>query len=418
MVQRLLRLRPLVLVACTLVSEISLAAADSSFAAASAAFERGDYASALTLFEATRAGADGPAVPFNIGVCLFKLGRYADAEAEFASLATSFPMMRALAEYNRGLALLGAKRDADARAAFSAASAAGDPKIAALSAERLDALRAEPPISTKPSWQGFLQVDSGHDDNVALIEEATLPAGQSTASPLVELLGFGGYAFGGPARARIDFGGYIVRYSDASRFDEDVVNVAATFARARGEWSFEFTPRYEHSTLGGNAFESEAGIAVRVDRPLGGGLRFGALAAYDDVGSLDPQYDSLEGAKRLVRLTLTQPVTRGRFTASLELEDNNRAAPSVSSTRRRAMLDYRRGLGPDWSLDGAVAYRLSSYDRPSGDERLTEVFASARRLLGHDWAFTVDYRHSNNDADLPEFTYSADRIAVGVSRVF
>ena len=50
---------------------------------------------------------------------------------------------------------------------------------------------------------------------------------------------------------------------------------------------------------------------MRVDRPLGGRLRFGALAAYDDVGSLDPQYDSLEGAKRLVRLTLTQPVTRG-----------------------------------------------------------------------------------------------------------
>jgi tetratricopeptide (TPR) repeat protein len=418
MVQRLLWLRPLVLLACSLAPQTSFAADDSSFAAASAAFERGDYASALTLFEATRASADGPAVPFNIGVCLYKLGRYAEAEAEFASLAASFPTMRALAEYNRGLALLGAKRDADARAAFSAASAAGDPKITALSAERLDALRLEPPIATKPSWQGYLQAGAGHDDNVALVEEITLPAGQSAASPLLELLGFGGYAFGGPARARVDFGGYFVRYEDASQFDEDAVNVAATFARARGEWSFELSPRYERSTLGGNAFESEAGIAVRVDRPLGRGLRFGALAAYDDVGSLDSQYDSLEGAKRLVRLTLTQPVTRGRFTANLELEDNNRAAASVSSTRRRAMLDYRRGLGPNWSLEGAVAYRLSSYDRPSGDERLTEVFASARRVLGHDWAFTVDYRHSNNDADLPEFTYSADRIAVGVNRVF
>jgi tetratricopeptide (TPR) repeat protein len=418
MVQRLFRLRPLVLLACSLVPEAAFAADDSSFAAASAAFERGDYASALTLFESTRASADSPAVPFNIGVCLYKLGRYAEAEAEFASLATSFPTMRALAEYNRGLALLGVKRDADARAAFSTASAAGDPKIAALSAERLAALRPEPPISIKPSWQGFLQAGAGHDDNVALVEEVTLPAGQSAASPLVELLGFGGYTFGGPTRARIDFGGYFVRYADASQFDEDSVNVAATFARARGEWSFEFTPRYQHSTLGGNAFESEAGIAVRVDRPLGGGLRFGALAAYDDVGSLDPQYDSLEGAKRLVRLTLMQPMTRGRFTASLELEDNNRAAPSVSSTRRRAMLGYRRALGADWSLEGAVAYRLTSYDKPSGDERLTELFASARRVLGHDWAFTVDYRHSNNDADLPEFAYSADRIAVGVSRVF
>jgi hypothetical protein len=43
---------------------------------------------------------------------------------------------------------------------------------------------------------------------------------------------------------------------------------------------------------------------------------------------------------------------------------------------------------------------------------------SARRALGHDWAFTVDYRRSDNDADLPEFAYAADRIAVGISRAF
>ncbi|HET7130895.1 MAG TPA: hypothetical protein VFJ95_01550, partial [Gammaproteobacteria bacterium] len=45
------------------------AADDSLFAQASAAFARGDYASALELFEAVRAsGAEGPAVPYNIGV--------------------------------------------------------------------------------------------------------------------------------------------------------------------------------------------------------------------------------------------------------------------------------------------------------------------------------------------------------------
>jgi tetratricopeptide (TPR) repeat protein len=418
MVQPPPRLAPLVLIACSLVPQATFAADDSAFTAASAAFERGDYASALTLFEAARGGGDGPAVPFNIGVCEYKLGRYAEAEAEFASLGARFPAMRALAEYNRGLALLGAKRDADARAAFNAATAAGDPKIAALSAERLAELGPEPARSAEPAWQGFLQVGAGHDDNVALVDEVTLPVGQSAASPLVELFGFGGHAFDGPARARIDFGGYFVRYADAPQFDEDSVDVAATFGRARGQWSFDFTPRYERSTLGGNAFESEAGVALRVDRPLGGGLRLNAFAAYADVGSLEQQYDSLAGAKRQLRLTLTQAMTRGRFTAGVEFEDNNRAVASVSSTRRRLVLGYRRGLRADWSIEGAVAYRLSSYDRPSGDERLTELIASARRVLGHGWAFTVDYRHSNNDADLPEFTYHADRIAVSISRAF
>ena len=119
-----------------------------------------------------------------------------------------------------------------------------------------------------------------------------------------------------------------------------------------------------------------------------------------------------------MRASLTKLVTRGRFTAGLELEDSNRAEAAVSSTRRRIVLGYRRGVGADWSLEGGVAYRLTSYDKPSGDERLTEILVSARRALGHDWAFTVDYRRSDNDADLTEFRYAADRIAVGISRAF
>jgi len=95
------------------------------------------------------------------------------------------------------------------------------------------------------------------------------------------------------------------------------------------------------------------------------------------------------------------------------------ASATVSSDRRRVLLGYRRGLGADWSIEGAVAYRLSRYERPSGpDERLTELFASVRRSLGHDWVLQADYRHSRNDADLTEFSYSADRIALGVNRAF
>jgi len=423
MAQRLLRLAPLVLVIGSLapLAPFAAEADDPSFAAASAAFERGDYATALSLFEVVRArDADEPAVPFNIGVCEYRLGRFADAEAEFEALGQRFPAMRALAEYNRGLALLAAERETDARDAFGTAAVAGDPKIAALAADRLRELgpAATPTRPASPPWQGFLQFATGHDENVALVDEFTLPAGQSAGSPLTELFGFGGRSFGGRARARLDFGGYFVRYSDAPQFDEDSLNVAGTFALAHDAWSFELTPRYERTTLGGNDFESEVGIAVRADRPLARGWRFGAFAAYADVGSLESQYDYLAGARRQMRLTVAQSAARGRFTAALEGEDNDRASPNVSSIRRRVSLGYRRNLHAEWSVEGAVAYRLSRYDRPSGDERLTEMYASVRRAFGRDWAFTVDYRYSDNDADLSDFTYSADRIALGISRTF
>jgi tetratricopeptide (TPR) repeat protein len=421
MSQRLLWLASLVLCVCSSLPRPSLAQGDDpAFAAASAAFARGDYAGALDLFELVRTtGADGPAVLFNIGVCEYKLGRYADAAAAFESLGARFPTMRALAEYNRGLALLGLERGGDASAAFRAARDSGDAKIAPLAAARLQELGQSAPVAqAERRWDGFLQLGLGHDDNVAFVDEVTLPAGQQADSPLAEVYGFGSRRFGRAAHVRFDFGGYVVRYSDAPQFEEDSLNVATAFERSLGPWSMEFGPHYQRSTLGGNAFEGEAGVTVRAARPFGD-WRFSVQATYDDIDSLESQYDYLAGAQRRLRLTFAQRVGRGRFSASVEAEDNNLASAPVSSDRRRVLLGYRRGLGADWSIEGAVAYRLSRYERPSGpDERLTELFASVRRSLGHDWVLQADYRHSRNDADLAEFVYAADRIALGVNRAF
>src|SRR5262245_18743055 len=115
----------------------SMAAAepDSPFAAGTAAFESGDYRAALRFFEAARAaGSAGPSVPYNIAVSRYRLGDYEVAEAEFADLGRRFPEMRALAEYNRGLALLRLERDSAAREAFESARTGADPKISGLAA--------------------------------------------------------------------------------------------------------------------------------------------------------------------------------------------------------------------------------------------------------------------------------------------
>src|ERR1044072_5786319 len=163
MVSSLLRLA--VLLAASLSFAVTAAEdSDAFFAQASAAFSSGDYARALELFEAARAGADGPSAPYNIGVCHFKLGHYADAEREFADLAAQFPSMAGLAAYNRGLALLELERKDEARAAFSTARVSGDDKIAALAADRLVEL-GETPVAAAPraSWTGLLDASLRYD---------------------------------------------------------------------------------------------------------------------------------------------------------------------------------------------------------------------------------------------------------------
>ena len=65
------------------------------FGQAEAAFEQEDYARALERFESARAaGMAGPALAYNIAVCLYRLERWSESEREFARLAERYPGMR------------------------------------------------------------------------------------------------------------------------------------------------------------------------------------------------------------------------------------------------------------------------------------------------------------------------------------
>src|SRR5690606_9566114 len=199
--------------------EADLASGDSSehFAAGSAAFSAGDYAKAAAEFEAAHAaGMSGPAVQYNSAVAYYRLGDFAQAADAFRAVAERYPQMGALAEYNLGLALLKQQRPDEAHAAFERARQGGDPTIAALAARMLaregddlrDALRA-------PAWVKLFDFAVGYDDNVALIEESSLPAGISTGSQLTEAFGLISGKLGPHEAVRLDASAYLVRYRDA-----------------------------------------------------------------------------------------------------------------------------------------------------------------------------------------------------------
>jgi tetratricopeptide (TPR) repeat protein len=182
----------LVAVVCMLLASARIACAQDGsalFAEGERAFAAGEYGDALRSFTAAReAGSTGPSSYYNIGVCQYLLRDYDAAEATFAALAAEFPAMRELAEYNRGLAL---RADGDlvaARQAFERARASADEKIAALAGAQLGELGPLPTASAS-RWQGYVSGALGYDDNVALVDELLLPSGQSSSSPLTDLVG-------------------------------------------------------------------------------------------------------------------------------------------------------------------------------------------------------------------------------------
>ena len=391
--------------------------ASALFADGERAFAAGEYAEALRLFSAAReAGSVGPSSYYNIGVCQYRLGRYSAAEATFAMLAAEFPVMRELAEYNRGLALRADGDLAAAGVAFERARASTDEKIVALANAQLVEIGVTPVVD-EPDWTGYFSGGIGYDDNVALLNELVL-ASSEASSPLAEVLGVLTRDFG--ARPlRFDVSGYAVHYPDVGDFDQTAVRLSLEAELKLAQWRIFVGPTLGRSTLNGDGFEELVGADARLRRAFGDGFVFEARAVYDDASAADSRFAYIDGSHRLLRLSVQHTGT-ARVRAGYDFEREDRADPGVSPSRERLGVVYQRRLSTIWSADAAVAYRRSRYSAASvpREEQLLEATFVARRALGRYWTVGFEYQWFDNDSTLEDFTYDGQRFALGLSRSF
>jgi tetratricopeptide (TPR) repeat protein len=416
--------RPLSSFLCALLLVIAPAASSvaqqpGEFAAATAAFESGDYEQALRLFEAARAaGVDSAALHYNLGVCQYRLGDHAAAAATFARLRERFPPFAAIAEYNRGLALLGLGDEDEAHAAFEHARDEGDEPLAALAASALASM--EPAAAPRARWLGYFDFAAGHDDNIALIDELSVPATLSASSPFTELVGYASRRFGQRVPLRLDFSGYLVRYSDSPEFDQEALSIDSAFEWRAGDWRIEAGPRFAESTLDGDGFERALGARFVARRPLSQRTTFDAQLVYDDVTAASGRFDFIEGTRERLRIGLDSRGERQRVRVGYEIEANDRASAGVSPSRDRFVVNYQKQLGTFWSLDGTLAYRSSDYDElvPPRKEELTEFAATARRSLANGWLLGLQYRLADNDASVAQYSYRSNRVTIAIGKSF
>lgn len=399
------------------------AAPAEAFAAGSRAFAAAEWEKALAYFEQARdAGMPGPAVRYNIGVCQYRLGRYRDAADTFRSIVDRFPAMLPLAEYNAGLALAQQEDYEGARAALRRAAAAGDDRVAGLAGAMLDRLppgAADPaPAPAGERWTAFAEFSAGLDDNVALLDDSILPAGESTDSVFGRFFG----QVRTPSRRGWQATGsaYLVRYPDAGRFEQDVLRVGAAWQGSRRQWRIEAGPHASYSTLDGAGFERRFGAALALGRSLGPDLQFAARFTIEDIADAEPQFGFVEGSRRALELQLERYVADGRFRLGYVWSADDRASASVSPVRQEFAVSYRHWFGERWSAEAATAFRSSRYDDLAvpRDEDRSELSLAFFRDLPAGWQLTGRYLLSENDSNAEGFGYSRNRFALGVNRVF
>lgn len=115
----------------------------------------GVYRTALLRYrEAAAAGLDTPLLHYNMGVVQYELGAFVESAAEFAR-AEADAELRALASFNRGLALRAAGDRAAASEAFRAAAAGADDRDLRRLAQSAADERVEPQASSSPTERRF-----------------------------------------------------------------------------------------------------------------------------------------------------------------------------------------------------------------------------------------------------------------------
>lgn len=398
--------------------------ASASFAAGSRAFTDGDYEQALRHFEEARdAGSRGPAVHYNIGVSNYRLGNYTEAGIAFQALLDDYPTMRDLAQYNLALTRLKQGREREARNLFEKTQLeAGDEKLARLAAAMLDRMDSSSAHSAEatPSWFSSVDINAGHDENVALIDDSSLPAGVSVDSAFTELVAVLSGPVANAPGFRFDGSAYAVRYRDAGEYDQTSVRVGGVYSWNSGDWRIEAGPHFSYSTLNGDGFEQHLGAGLRLRRGIGSSLRLGLSFVHDEVSDADARFAYVEGARDRIGLTLDRYGNAGRLTLAYRIEINDRADPAVSPDRNRLSLRYRYAMSRNWAADFLVAYRTSRYDEmlvPRDEDRTEAAFGLVRELQGG-WQVSGSYLWYDNDSNVDFYSYARSRLVLGVTRTF
>ncbi|HEU4617498.1 MAG TPA: tetratricopeptide repeat protein [Gammaproteobacteria bacterium] len=394
-----------------------------AFSDGTRAYASGDYRKALAYFQQARsAGIDGPAIHYNLAVCNYRLRSYPEAESEFRLIAERYPAMRALADYNIGLVLLAEHREAEAREQFDLASkTSADDKITRLADTMLRRMDSSAePAKRGESWVSLVDVNVGHDDNVALLDDSSLPPGRSSDSAFSELLAVvSGPISRGPG-LRFDGSLYAVDYADASDFNQTAARAGGAYRWSAGAWGMEAEIHFSDSMLDGNDFEHRLGAGLTLRRPLSKATVFGLSLMHEEVGSGESQYAFLRGSREQLGVTWDRYGANARLTLAYRYESNDRDSPAVSPTRNGVSLRYRYTMSPDWTADLSLGLRSSTFDNASipRDEDRYDFSAAVRRRFARTWHVNGTYLWSDNRSDVAAFAYTRQRLSLGVTKDF
>lgn len=399
------------------------------------AFRKSDYSQALDGFSAAvAAGLDTPAVYYNLAVCYYRTGAYAQAQQNFLKTAR-FADMAALAYYNLGLVSI---KQQDRAAALSwlnkSRQASTDAKLDRLVAAVLEQLEGDDVSSrvdhqaTAAQWSGVIFAGLGHDDNVTLDNSDLVLVSRQSATVAELFVNTKGILSGSEKNGFLFRGSLYADMNDG----HNNINIAALdgglyLARRTGIWSNEYGFSLSRLTLGGDDYLDKAGLGLSTSSRLSETFRLDMRLRARVIRSRNVLYDPLEGRSQDIRVSgKWSPDDFHDIKLQYQLYNNDRndletatRYSSFSYIRHKFRAEYKYRITPRYGIRLAAGYRQSDYkddNIEAGNVRVRRRDDRARYLLGLDYHWSretlvgLKYEHVNNDSNIDRFDYASNRL--------
>lgn len=394
------------------------------------AFRSGEFDIAKQSFEQARdAGLHSSALYYNYGSTLYKLGRFAEAQAAFAVCARD-PAWTLLARYNMGLAALQQDQRAEAASYFNQVWRHADNiKLAALAQVMLE--RTDPRALSRP--RGFFSVSLGHDGNVILSDQTQSIPASGKSDTFAELTASAGARLGaGPGAPRWEAAIHDLRYSTLKDFSITQVLLGLHAPRRFGFWRSEAGGQGQYILRDGNAFQQIVALNASTTRGWTGQRDLRLDLHYDWVESIDNDFQFLNGQRLELGATLTQSAGSGWLYYGVTYEYNDRKDLalgteffSYSPSRVALWLKGSWPLAGRWRLEPTLRGQFSRYgdeDRRTGGVTQTrednewQAGVLARYRLDTYWRLTGEYTYSSSRSNFDDYSYTRHQFMIGITR--
>ena len=415
-----LRSAVMLLALTLLLAQAPQAAADAAadWQAGQDAFASGDVASALVFFTLARdQGLPGPAVHYNIAVCQYELGDHAAARDTFRMIASRFPNMKGLAEYNVGLAERRLGNPVAAQRQFIVAwYASEDPKVRALAVSQLTEVEREAPDD------GFAVVNMsiGHDDNVALRDRLGLPAGTTGESSMADVFAMLNIPFTRIAGLAFEGAAYAIAYPDADEYNQAEVRAGLVYGHDTSDWQFKAGLHVVTGTFDGSRFNEEINTDLRATWFASDATSIETRFRYDEIRGTEAMFEGIDGSRTRADIRYRWNRLPHYLVVRAGIEDNDRRDAGISPSRQRLQATYFYQLGDQWEIEAAASHRSSDYEDLAvpREEELATAAIGANYDLNNGWAVSLQYRYSDNDSSDPLYSYERNQLTVSVRYLF